>query len=91
MGNEKILAPVQRFIDEGLNKGNVEVIKEVWAKDMLWEGGSMGTVHGIDDFTSNGVQAFSDMHLTILDLTIKENQVWVQFTNEGTQVGPFMG
>lgn len=91
MENKKILAPVQRFIDEGLNKGNVEVIKEVWAKDMLWEGGSMGTVHGIDDFTSNGVQAFSDMHLTILDLTIKENQVWVQFTNEGTQVGPFMG
>lgn len=42
MSDEKTLAPVQRFIDEGLNKGNVEVIREVWADDMLWEGGSLG-------------------------------------------------
>ncbi|WP_240338654.1 hypothetical protein [Lactococcus lactis] len=31
------------------------------------------------------------MHLTILDYSLKDNQVWVRFTNEGTQVGTFMG
>ncbi|MDN6095290.1 MAG: ester cyclase [Lactococcus lactis] len=91
MENQEILVPVKRFIEEGLNKGNVDIIHEVWAKDMLWEGGSMGTVHGLDDFTNNGVQAFSDMHLTILDYSLKDNQVWVRFTDEGTQVGTFMG
>ncbi|MQQ79702.1 hypothetical protein GFV15_01745 [Lactococcus lactis] len=31
------------------------------------------------------------MHLTILDYSLKGNQVGVHFTNEGTQVGTFMG
>ena len=31
------------------------------------------------------------MHLTILDYSLKGNQVGVHFTNEGTQVGKFMG
>ncbi|WP_163647314.1 hypothetical protein [Lactococcus lactis] len=38
MENQEILVPVKRFIEEGLNKGNVDIIREVWAKDMLWEG-----------------------------------------------------
>lgn len=37
MENQEILVPVKRFIEEGLNKGNVDIIHEVWAKDMLWE------------------------------------------------------
>ncbi|WP_460874236.1 ester cyclase [Furfurilactobacillus cerevisiae] len=80
-----------RFIDEALNQGKVEVIPEVWDKDLLWEGGSLGTVHGLDAFMSGGVQAFSKMHLTVLDYVVNDNDVWVQFTNEGVQTGEFMG
>lgn len=48
MTEEEILLPVKRFINEALNQGKGEVIREVWADDMVWEGGSMGTVNGID-------------------------------------------
>ncbi|GKT03903.1 ester cyclase [Furfurilactobacillus entadae] len=88
---EATLAPVMKFINEGLNQGNGDVIAEVWDEDLLWEGGSLGTVHGLKAFMSGGVRAFSDMHLTILDVTVHGDDVWVQFTNEGTQVGEFMG
>ncbi|HAT55060.1 MAG TPA: hypothetical protein DCW31_07475 [Lactobacillus sp.] len=91
MSEKEILKPVMRFINEVLNQGNGAVIPEVWADDLVWEGGSMGTVHGLKAFMSGGVQAFSDMHLTVLDYVVKDNSVWVRFTNEGTQVGEFMG
>lgn len=31
------------------------------------------------------------MHLTVLDYVVHDNQVWVRFTNEGTQIDNFMG
>lgn len=91
MKEEAILKPVIRFINEALNQGNGAVIPEVWAEDLLWEGGSLGTVHGIKELMSGGVQSFSDMHLTVLDSTVKDNTVWLRFTNEGLQTGEFMG
>ncbi|XOW22789.1 ester cyclase [Lactococcus lactis] len=89
MENQEILVPVN-FIEEGLNKGMSTLFVKFGERYALGRG-SMGTVHGLDDFTNNGVQTFSDMHLTILDYSLKDNQVWVRFTNEGTQVGTFMG
>ncbi|MDT2860213.1 ester cyclase [Lactococcus lactis] len=47
--------------------------------------------NGFGRLSKIDVQALNDMHLTILDYSLKGNQVWVHFTNEGTQVGTFMG
>jgi len=90
MTREEVLTPVMRFIDEALNEGNGAVIPEVWDENLIWEGGSLGTVHGLRAFMSNGVQSFSNMHLTILDSTVKDDTVWLRFTNEGVQTGGFM-
>lgn len=47
--------------------------------------------NGFGRLSKIDVQALNDMHLTILDYSLKGNQVWVHFTNEGRQVGTFMG
>lgn len=90
MTNEEILKPVLTFINEVLNQGNGTLIPEVWDENLLWEGGSLGTINGLETFMSGNIQAFSDMHLTVIDYTIKDNSVWVRFTNEGVQTGAFM-
>lgn len=83
---------VKRFINEVLNSGHAEIIDQVWANDMIWHGGSMGEIHGLDNFKKlNGGKAFSNLHLKIKDVIASGNKVVVYFTNSGTQIGDFMG
>jgi predicted ester cyclase len=88
-------AVVRRFIDEVVNGGDVSAADDLWAPDLVWHGGSMGDVHGLDAFRehlrANAGGAFTGMHLTIDDLIEADGKVVVRFTNGGTQSGPFMG
>ncbi|MBB6270677.1 putative ester cyclase [Pedobacter cryoconitis] len=83
---------VKIFINEVLNSGHAEIIDQVWANDMIWHGGSMGEIHGLDNFKKlNGGKAFSSLHLKIKDVIASGDKVVIYFTNSGTQTGDFMG
>jgi steroid delta-isomerase-like uncharacterized protein len=86
---------VQRFLDEVVNRGRQELIDELWATDMIWRGGSLGEIHGIDAYkrylAANATGAFTGMHLVIQEVITENDKVVVRFTNSGTQTGPFLG
>jgi len=66
---EHTIAVVRRFIDGAVNGHDPAVINETWSDDLIWHGGSLGTVEGQAAFeaafTSNATSAWSDMHLEI--------------------------
>jgi predicted ester cyclase len=86
---------VKRFIDEVINKNRLELIGELWAPDMVWRGGSLGEVVGIEAYakmragTKRG--RFEGLDLEILDIFTKDDKVLVQFTNSGRRVGKLLG
>jgi acetyl esterase len=91
---ERNLAVVRRFIDGAVNGGDLAVIDETWAEDMVWHGGSMGTFEGRDAYrafaAANASGAWDDMHLEIHDVITRGDKVVLRFTNAGTNVGPYM-
>jgi limonene-1,2-epoxide hydrolase len=88
-------AVVRRFLEEVVNGGRHESIDDLWSADLVWRGGSLGEIHGIEDYKAmmsvSAAGAFSAMHLSIHDIVASGDKVVVRFTNSGTQVGPFMG
>jgi acetyl esterase len=92
---ERNIAVVRRFIDDVVNGGDMTVINDTWVRDMVWQGGSLGTYEGRDAYsefmTASTTTAFEDMHLEIHDIVAHGDKVVLRFTNSGTNVGPFMG
>lgn len=89
------VAIVKRFLDEVVNGGHLELVDQLWAADLRWHGGSLGEVHGIDDYKA-GLRAavggtFSSMRLDIKDIVAAEDKVVVRFVNSGENTGSFMG
>ena len=89
------VAVVRRYLDEVVNGGSLTALREVWAEDGQWHGGSMGDRDGLQAMiasaSGDGAGAFSDMHLTIDDIVSVGGKVAVRFTNRGRQTGPFLG
>ena len=88
-------AVVRGFIDETVNGGDVDAINQTWAKDMTWNGGSLGTVEGREAFraffAANAAGAFAGMHLGIHEVIATGDNVVVRCTNSGTNVDELMG
>jgi predicted ester cyclase len=86
---------VRRFLNEVVNGGNNSVIPELWTDDMVWHGGSMGEIHGVEAYEAymrrSASGAFSDMHLEVKHVVSAGDDVVVRFTNSGSQTGYFMG
>ncbi|MGZ6617137.1 MAG: ester cyclase [Solirubrobacteraceae bacterium] len=86
---------LRRFLDQVVNGGQLELIDDLWAENLVWHGGSLGEIHGIDAYkqmmSSRGHGAFSAMHLTVHDVVAAQDKVVARFTNSGTQVGQFLG
>jgi predicted ester cyclase len=89
------VAVVKRFLDQVVNGGHFERVDQLWAKDMVWHGASLGELRGIDAYrkaleSSVGV-SFTKMHLDIKDVIASGDKVVVHFTNSGDNTGPFLG
>jgi hypothetical protein len=66
------VAVVRRFIDEVINGGQLDLVDELWSKDLDWHGGSLGETHGLASYKAfpraAAEGAFSGMHLTVHDV-----------------------
>jgi predicted ester cyclase len=86
---------VRRFLDEVVNGGQTAPIDELMTADYVMHGGSLGEYVGLqaykDFLAANGAGAFSGMHLEITKLIAQDDEVFVLFTNSGTNTGAFMG
>lgn len=91
-------AVVRRLIEEGYNRGNPDVADELISADLaeplynpddedVIAGGAEAVKHKIISLR----QSFSDFHVTLEDLAVAGDTVWVRMTATGTNDGPFMG
>lgn len=85
---------VRQFIEEVLNKRNVEAAGEYFAEDMVelvpFPGQGPGLA-GLKEVLRGLHAAFPDMHWTIEEQIAEGDQVMSRFTWSGTHSGSFMG
>lgn len=84
---------VVRFL-EAVNNGDFATIQEVVAPDVVWHGGSFGTMHGLGElqpFFSSVFSAFPDLQITLEDVIEEGDRVAARFTWTATHREAFMG
>lgn len=87
-------AVVRKFLDEVVTGGQLELLDELWTRDMLWSDGTT-TIRGIENFKkvlgAVKEKTFEDMKLNIKDVVTSKDKVVVRFTNSGKLVGTYRG
>ena len=88
-------AIVRRLIDEGFNRGRLDVADELISPQLI-EHQDFGPDHapgaeGVKAVIASLRRAFSDFHLAIEDVTVDRGTVWLRMTGTGTNDGSFMG
>jgi predicted ester cyclase len=83
---------VRLVIEEGFNKGNVDILDELYAPVFIEHQFGMkpnlDSVKGDIHFLRS---AFPDLHLMIDDMVTDGDKVWIRMTARGTNLGGFMG
>jgi len=94
MSLEENKITVCRFYDEVFNKGNLDVVDDIFSPDYVigdLPPGKSPSREGIKQTTLMYRHAFPDLHFTIHDTIAEEDKVAVRFTATGTHQGLFSG
>ena len=94
MSTEQNKSIVRRWVEEGWNKGNLEVVDQVYAPTYVQHEPAPETVNSsetLKQYVGTYLTAFPDLNLSIDDLVAEGDKVVWRFTSTGTQTGPFMG
>jgi len=95
MGNvEANKALIQRGFEEEWNKGNLDVIPELFTADVICHMVHSPDIHGKDnwkEFITAFRNAFPDIHFTIEDHFGEGDRVVTRWTFTGTHRGELMG
>ena len=94
MSTEQNKAVVRKFFEEVINKGNLELIGELFAPNWVNVDSFLPPLEGLE-----GVRklvkifrsAFPNLHAEILDTVAEGDRVAVAFIESGTQSGELMG
>ena len=86
---------VRQLIEEGFNKGNMDVVNAV-TSPVLVEHQNYGPNHaagaeGVRAVVASLRRAFPDFRLTIEDLVVSVDRVWLRMVATGTNTGSYMG
>jgi steroid delta-isomerase-like uncharacterized protein len=88
IGQHKVL--VRRWIEEGFNKRNLDVVDEIFAAGIVVNGAPIGR-EGVRKSMNRHLTAFPDLHVTITDTVAEGNKVAIWYTVQGTHRGEFEG
>ena len=94
MSLEENKITVCRFYDEVFNKGNLDVVDDIFSPDYVIGGlpsGKSPSREGIKQTALMYRNAFPDLHFTIHDTIAEEDKVAVRFVATGTHKGLFSG
>lgn len=87
-------ASVRRFFEEGINKGNFAVLKEIVAKNyVINDPQSLSNLLGPELLERHTIllrTAFADFHYEINDIFGEDTKVAVRWTFHGTHTGEYM-
>jgi steroid delta-isomerase-like uncharacterized protein len=87
-------ASARRFVDEVVNRGNLALIDELLAPDLVDHAASPGVPpnrEGAKTFFAMLRGAFPDLHVTIDDQIAEGDRVVLRTTTHGTMKGEFAG
>ncbi len=85
-------AIVQRFYNELVNQGNIDMVNELMAGDYVEHGNPDGSgTEGFRKFFKGLAAAFPDLKITIEDLIAEGDKVVARVTVRATHRGTFMG
>lgn len=88
-------AIVQRAYLEGMNKGDMSIIREVFAPDYVnYFPAGQGELHGIDEFVealSSFIGAFTDLTFTVEDVLGEGDKVALRWSAVGVHTGDYAG
>jgi predicted ester cyclase len=89
---EEVTRVAQQVIEQGFNQGNYAALDELMPEKIQeHQAGLHADREGFKQdiqFIRNG---FPDFHLTIEEMLLDGDRVWVRSTARGTNTGPFMG
>ena len=91
--SEQNKAHIQRVIEEVYNRGNLSVVDEVAARDMIIHAPSQDIrgSEGAKQYVSAFRAGFPDLHFTIEDQVAEGDTVVTRWTARGTHRGEFQG
>ena len=89
-------ALIRRYFTEVLQKGNYDMIKDIFSPSFIFSGPSFkkpihGMPEGVYEFVSAARVAFPDLYVSIENEIGEENQVAVVWRITGTHKQPFRG
>ena len=94
MSTKRNKAIARRVWEEVINEGNLSLLDEIVAKDVVDHSAVPGTAQGregVKQMISMYRNAFSDFHATLEDLIAEEDKVVQRVTVRGTHTGELMG
>ncbi len=94
MSVEELKATIRRVLDEAFNKGNLDVLDELYVADCVYHLPPFPDIKGLEAFKQfiiNLRNAFPDLQLTISEIIIEEDKCSIQYTCRGTHKGEWMG
>lgn len=92
--SEQNKAIVRRLVEDGFNKGNLQILEELSAPDFINHNAPPGfppTREGWRQATAMFRAAFPDVHVHIEDEIAEGDRVTGRFTAHGTHQGELMG
>jgi steroid delta-isomerase-like uncharacterized protein len=95
MSVEENRALIQRFVEEVFNRGNLDVVDDIYAPD--YAGHTAGSPEqtlgpeGVREFVELYRSAFPDLHTTIEDIVAEGDKVAYRWTAVGTHQGELLG
>ncbi len=94
MSVEKSKVLLRRYVEEVLNKGNIDAVAKFFAANCVDHTAPPGTppgVSGIKQLLTATLAAFSNLRVTIEDMIAEGDKVVSRFTGRGTHATSFMG
>jgi len=90
---EQNKATMKKFYNEGINKGNLDLIDELVADNFVEHEAIPGMSQGkqaVKDWFVMFRKGFPDLKFTVNDMVAEGDKVWTYITISGTNSGPFM-
>ena len=94
MSTEQLTTTVRRMFDEVVNRGNLDLIHEIYAPNFVHHNAPPGLPAGIEGIRQSLMacrRAFPDWHETIDSIRVKDETVVVMSTIHGTHNGQWQG
>jgi steroid delta-isomerase-like uncharacterized protein len=91
MSTEENKAVIRRVVEEGWNKGNVDIFDELAATDVVHHDYKTRGLEAFKQAIAADMTAFPDLKVTIEDMIAEGDKVVVRYTFRGTQKGETQG